>query len=212
MAINIAVAWVCVVIPKEKDPAGQRASQSVYQWPCSVPRDWPTKPWTQTVFRDWGRTNINAIGEIAVASGSQISGVYYVDLRTAGLPLRSLCSKNLHYPMHESKGRHDSHYSSFVSDKFILWRRARESNLPLMPLWFGFAVDTAIYGGGMWLIFAFPSIVRRWRRRRRGLCQACGYPIGVNPVCVECGKPLSNRPQTASDPAANVDQPHAAIG
>ncbi len=46
------------------------------------------------------------------------------------------------------------------------------------------------------LLLAYPAVafvrgpVRRWRRRRRGLCVACGYNLtgNVSGVCPECGR------------------------
>ena len=30
-------------------------------------------------------------------------------------------------------------------------------------------------------------------RTRRGQCPACAYPVGTNPLCTECGKPVRVR-------------------
>lgn len=38
------------------------------------------------------------------------------------------------------------------------------------------------------LIHHFPPL-RRWRRRRSGLCEYCAYPRGTSAVCTECGRP-----------------------
>ena len=62
--------------------------------------------------------------------------------------------------------------------------------LPLRPLWPGFAINTIFYATIVWLLFAVPGRLRRWRRIKRGLCPACGYPIGFSDVCTECGVPL----------------------
>jgi hypothetical protein len=66
--------------------------------------------------------------------------------------------------------------------------------LPVRPLWAGFAVNTLCYVGGAWVIAVGPSAIRRMVRRRRGLCAKCGYdldglaaaPDGCT-VCPECG-------------------------
>lgn len=62
--------------------------------------------------------------------------------------------------------------------------------LPLCPLWPGFAVNTVFYATILWLMLAAPFALRRRLRARRGQCQQCGYPIGVSPVCTECGAAL----------------------
>lgn len=59
--------------------------------------------------------------------------------------------------------------------------------LPWRPLWPGLAINAIFYGVIVGLLFAVPGRVRRWRRVRRGLCPACGYPIGESTLCSECG-------------------------
>src|SRR5262245_11512691 len=71
----------------------------------------------------------------------------------------------------------------------ILVQRA----LPLCPLWPGFAINTVFYALVLWLLFAAPFQLRRWRRIKHGLCPACAYPIGTSEKCTECGKPVRTR-------------------
>ena len=65
--------------------------------------------------------------------------------------------------------------------------------LPLLPIWPGFAFDTAFYGlfsALLWLLlFRGSSGLRRVFRRRRGLCVACGYDLrhADHAACPECG-------------------------
>ena len=64
-------------------------------------------------------------------------------------------------------------------------------DLPLRPIWPGFAINTVFYAVILWLLFAAPFALRRWRRIRRGLCPNCGYDLRKRPsdssVCPECG-------------------------
>jgi hypothetical protein len=64
--------------------------------------------------------------------------------------------------------------------------------LPLLPIWPGFAINTIIYSGILWMILVLPFALRRQRRIRRGLCPSCAYPIGASELCTECGKPLDH--------------------
>jgi len=64
------------------------------------------------------------------------------------------------------------------------------NELPLIPIWPGFAINTVFYAAIVWLLFFTPGTLRRRRRIKRGLCLACAYPIGVSPVCTECGVPV----------------------
>ena len=65
--------------------------------------------------------------------------------------------------------------------------------LPLRPIWPGFAVNTILYAAFLWLLFCGPFVLRRFIRVRRGLCLACGYPMGKSSVCSECGEALPHR-------------------
>lgn len=65
------------------------------------------------------------------------------------------------------------------------WRR-----LPVTPIPFGLATNTLIFGGLTWLLLVGPRSIREWHRHRNGRCRGCGYPIGVSPVCTECGEPV----------------------
>lgn len=55
----------------------------------------------------------------------------------------------------------------------------------------GFAINTIFYAAIVWLLFAAPFKLRRWRRIKRGLCPACAYPVGTSSTCTECGKPVT---------------------
>jgi hypothetical protein len=68
--------------------------------------------------------------------------------------------------------------------------------IPLRPIWPGFAVNTLFYAGVLWVLFCGPFALRRMIRRRRGRCAACAYPIGQSPVCTECGSPHAVTPKT----------------
>ena len=62
--------------------------------------------------------------------------------------------------------------------------------LPYLPLWPGLIADLAFWSAAWWLtLWAVPTI-RGARRRRRGLCAACGYDLSGSPDrCPECGRP-----------------------
>jgi hypothetical protein len=62
-----------------------------------------------------------------------------------------------------------------------------DRSLPLRPLWPGFLVDTAFWGGAAFVVWSAPGFVRRGVRRRRGRCVGCGYELKGLAVCPECG-------------------------
>ena len=59
----------------------------------------------------------------------------------------------------------------------------------------GLLVNPLLLGIGAWALLVFPWIaaivVKRRSRRRELCCMACGYPVGVSPICTECGGALS---------------------
>jgi hypothetical protein len=63
--------------------------------------------------------------------------------------------------------------------------------LPWKPIWPGFAINTLFYATMLWALCAVPLALRRRGRMKRGLCPACGYPIGASELCTECGKPVT---------------------
>lgn len=65
--------------------------------------------------------------------------------------------------------------------------------LPVRPIWSGFAMNTLFYAALLWLPFVGAGMLRQARRRRRGLCERCGYPRGETDVCSECGHALASR-------------------
>jgi hypothetical protein len=104
--------------------------------------------------------------------------VVYAYLRSndAGWPLRAL-----------SCGRHEEGLPLELDFAYRLGLKGKDPSLPIRPIWPGFAINTLFYGGILWLLFAAPVALRRWRRVRRGLCPACAYPVGESAVCTECG-------------------------
>jgi hypothetical protein len=69
--------------------------------------------------------------------------------------------------------------------------------LPYVPLWPGFAINTVFYAAMLWMLFAGPFALRRWRRIKRGLCPKCGYDLrgrsAGTDACPECGTNATGR-------------------
>ncbi|MCI0351764.1 MAG: hypothetical protein L0Z53_20280, partial [Acidobacteriales bacterium] len=59
--------------------------------------------------------------------------------------------------------------------------------LPFRPIWHGFAMNTLFYGSITFLALNGYLALRRAHRVRRRLCAECAYPVGLSPVCSECG-------------------------
>ena len=65
--------------------------------------------------------------------------------------------------------------------------------VPIHPLWPGFAVNTLFYTALLWLLSCALLALRRFLRVKRGLCPKCAYPMGESAVCSECGANLPKR-------------------
>jgi len=57
----------------------------------------------------------------------------------------------------------------------------------------GYFFDVIFYTAIAFVLFLVPGMLRRFVRRRRGLCVVCGYPVGVSDRCSECGEVISGR-------------------
>ncbi len=111
-----------------------------------------------------------------------------IDEAEFGLPLRSFrwtsVSGRTYYPG-SLDGRTYNHRSPTITMSGHV--------LPLLPMWPGFAVNTAFYAVVLWLLIPGPFVLRRFIRIRRGLCPKCTYPMGESAVCTECGRELPKR-------------------
>ncbi len=83
-----------------------------------------------------------------------------------------------------------------LPDSLIQLTRGKSRfDLPIKPIWSGFAINTIFYGAILWLLSLGPSATRRLIRRKRGRCINCGYDLrgaswgasGGGGVCPECG-------------------------
>ena len=80
----------------------------------------------------------------------------------------------------------------------LLYLLSGFGELPLRPLWPGFAINTIFYATFLWLLTCLAIAVRRSLRLRRGLCPKCAYPMGGSAVCTECGHKLPQRVRAAT--------------
>ena len=63
--------------------------------------------------------------------------------------------------------------------------------IPLRLLPLGFCISTAFYAIILWIICSARVFLKSYWRKKHGLCQSCAYPVGTNPLCTECGKPVA---------------------
>ncbi len=67
--------------------------------------------------------------------------------------------------------------------------------LPLLPIWRGFAANTAVFATVFGAVWFGPGVVRRGIRGRRDQCTACGYSHReyTGERCPECGASIEGR-------------------
>ena len=182
--VNDAVAWgiacasmriwksnsISLEVPKRADA-----------WPVAVPPNLPrASVLTRGTHLGWTLTRFLGHAD----TGLIYPELFQVDCHHFGWPVRSLRAEKWEHvgPLggteaHPTVTTWHNGCPSPIGLKFV----------PLQPLWPGFAINTIFYAAILWLLFVTPGAVRRTIRRRRGLCPACAYPIGVSPICTECG-------------------------
>ena len=119
------------------------------------------------------------------------ASVLSASARAAGWP--SLCLSQ-HSWVH-ADGTAESRGSLRVRD-FKIYTRSYDPDagtVPLLPVWPGLLANTAVFAGGWFAAVILPwagwKAWRRSRRVRKGLCGGCGYALGGQPRCPECGIP-----------------------
>lgn len=123
-------------------------------------------PWPRGADRDWREVQASGWPMIALATEHQ---------RAADFSHRQRFAINI----------------GGSRDTGSAWRPSGSPRLlPLLPIWPGILVDTAVFAAIWWVLFAGVFLLRSHRRRRRGLCARCGYDLQHThrgQLCPECG-------------------------
>jgi hypothetical protein len=205
--VNVAVAWGCARWPSFVFRQGS-SLESVHQIFLEH-FSWAT-PDRIAAGRHWEAMSIGLRLEIVgVETKPPVMELHeFTDYR-AGLPCRAMQGEYLR------EGTMVSSNALVAVGPDDPTTRVR-SALPFRPIWPGFAINTVFYAAVLWMLFAAPFALRRWRRIRRGLCPKCGYDLrggsgagaggggaggaggvqgaGERAVCPECGTPVVNAP------------------
>jgi hypothetical protein len=104
--------------------------------------------------------------------------VQRVDVRTLG----ATCGNAIRYLPAEHHGM------CAVDVALRQWKI--KGDVPVQPIWPGFAADSLVHGAVLWTFLVAPGAWRHLVRRRRGLCGSCAYPLKGSKVCAECGAEL----------------------
>ncbi len=180
--VNVAVAWGCAGWPRYAVSIG--------------PEDHQVLPSSRDV--GWWNKHVVPLFD------ADIDILW--DNRDVGVEMRAFfgtdSNQRMVHAYHVSSGWPERSMSGEAWDAFVLGERPKWSNnrwamfvgtgwIPLRPMWPGFAVNTIFYATILWLLIPGPFVLRRFFRRRRGLCVKCGYPVGESGVCTECGWELA---------------------
>lgn len=201
--ISTLVAWGCEYRRTARYSSARHLGQVVegpMAWPVAVER-WPER-WRSTapfnaqtkreehegvgcvdrVYTAMDRTmNIWALHEIS--SGWPCVCAAWYDVRWFPYDGRP---RNV--PMHDFADfwLNGLHVTAVTLDDFPVVKQP--VYFPISPLWRGMIINSSFYGAAVFGCLLGVGLVRRIRRRRLGLCETCGYPVGVSTVCTECGK------------------------
>lgn len=194
-AVNVAVAYAGFGL--EPDSRFHETGTVLNAWPRPVPPDWPAPAFTTIRNRLgatylWIESRASAV-EPTVASARIVPACDMIVYRI-GLPFRSLgmYATTDHRPSLASKTyiHPVTTFHGIVRLPDELQARTHLPWFPIRALAAGFIANTILYGAMAWALGAGVVAFRRSCRRRRGLCARCGYPVGVSPVCTECGAAL----------------------
>ena len=187
--LNVAVAWSCAVwSPLHWDRGSSSVGDLRERWRAAV--DFDTDRWHMYVRRAFGlgcrHTAICQNIEYALGPGTDAYWIRYeMVFCQAGWPL----------PCAEGWRRELKTTTAWLTP--FAWERLGVQGrriVPLRPLWMYATINTFFYATILWLLVRGPVVLRRMIRQRRGRCPACGYLVGVSPVCTECGQTVPRIP------------------
>lgn len=214
VVINVGVAWWLntAAVGGMQFVTLRGAEAAAKGWAVAVPPDWDSPNlWQQT--GSVGRTEVMVVaGAFENNYGSWTSmswaGDQILSLQDVGWPMRALRSKR--FGMFE--GSAGVQVRSIVT-RFVSWRVGimrlappitpesgnHVTYFPARPIWPGFSFNSVLFGAIIWSALLGCTQMRRWLRRRRGVCPACGYDLKGDTAsgCPECGwnRPPSPTPQ-----------------
>lgn len=205
LVITVAVAWGFAAAGGWDEPGPQfRGPEAAAKgWPVVVPSDWDSPDLWQEGRRRGHRVLLVTGANVDLAHG--LNSILWgrdqaILIEDAGWPLHAL--RSTRFEMYEGSPRNGSG-TAFVSVRVGIVRSRFVAGaqgdfieyFPVDPLWAGFIVNCLFYTAVVWAALSGPLLIKRWLRRRRGLCPACGYPVGASPVCTECGLPSPLQPR-----------------
>jgi hypothetical protein len=187
--VNVAVSWGCAMFltPSYVD-LPITVDRAHHLWEDCRQSSWPAE---QVYGGSWNCSTgvdlfaVNTLGQVQMTDGSFEPSSSTLFISNCGWPARSLTSFAV--SAFWSNPQLAPPCACRLQGRSWLPEWAQRQSLPLCVLFPGFAINTLVYAAVLWLLFAAPGTLRRWRRIRRGLCAKCAYPVGTSEICTECG-------------------------
>jgi hypothetical protein len=195
--VNVAVAWGCVAWCSTNS-VGPIDHQPVIDWfNANLPDSTATR-WDVAICSQFSGRGLDTVWAAAAGlqNGDDPSNPQRMVMAhryRAGIPYLSVEGEEWDFWNVLQDGRPGPHsfvirgLLASVQGGALRAIKGYDSCYPYRPFLLGFAINTLFYGGILWLLFAAPFALRKWRRGRKGLCPACAYPVGTSEVCTECG-------------------------
>ncbi len=192
--VNVAVAWGCAIFvnPYQGSSVEIVASSGNFTFQFLRRRSRGTVSYECTyvtyVVPDYDRTSVPTVRAVLPQWVGRHKLYPYASnvLEARGWPRHSLSSAQYRFrsfPVDTRWGLQTTLRS------FSVGGRSVACILPLRPIWPDFAINTLFYAAILWLVIPGPFALRRFARRRRGLCVACGYDLrhADHNACPDCG-------------------------
>ena len=191
-ATSVAVTWthsVLIDLPGGPRRQGTPSEEQIAIWRDQRPASYPDAPLRVIESRGIGirENHLVAYGPPGRDGDRDMNGLR---VRDYGWPFLALRYSEW---WDEDGG---IHHNALLRVRPIFLHRdrpVRYTHLPLDPLWFGFVGNTLFYAAVFLCTLPAWRFLRSTIRVARSRCPRCSYPVGVSPVCTECGGQLSER-------------------
>lgn len=209
LVLTIAAAWAIAAWSPYSTNFRIRVGPE-HRWPFTPETGWPVSANAVTSSGGFGFDNDTT--ETWPGLGKSVKPSHSMSVTRCGIPFRALCTISASTSS-SSTGAGGS-TTTTVHSRGALdeglptpgWLRA-ERNLPLRPVWPGFIGNTLVFALACWGVLYARGTVRRFVRRRSGLCLACGHLLAGLATCPECGTP--GPPPPAASPPPEPPEPRS---
>lgn len=199
-AMNFGVMVFCVWVHEGTGTLAQRLREQTSShssqvelasvWPMRAKTGWPDAPRESRAFVFPWMTKVHA-WQRKQRFRDEYAESWDMVIRQSGWPLQ--CWWDIEVARDCQTGSRCREIHGRLDVTGWLARRTGLQSLPVYPSPFRSMTNMVFWSLVAGAIGAMPGLVRAHYRRRRGLCPACAYPVGVSPVCTECGQVLRLR-------------------